>query len=217
MNQSFPDRDNNLTKQYLADFLVDKLISMYKENNPNSRKINFLEPGCGEYAPFAKAITRCKDLKVDPIAIEYRWVHSPDPYVIENIDFLNPEEDIRWRDASAYDIIATNPPFSKGKLTPFILRSLECLHGYGYMGFLFALNFLASDERAHLYRERPPYEVIALSYRPSFIRLFDGKTATDQRDYCFVIWRGAAVKIDKTIMSWTDIRDPDKKKRVDKV
>lgn len=206
MLQKFPDSDNNLTKQYLADFLVGKLMMKCKLENPDLTKITLLEPGAGEYAPFTEAAHK---LEADTTSIEYRAVDNEK--VISGIDFLDPDDDDKWRDCDNYRLIATNPPFSKGKAVAFIKRSFELLHGYGYMGFLLGLNFLASEERKLLYAEHPPHEVIVLQHRPGFIRLWDGKTGTDAREYCFIIWRGVAVKPEQTILSWSDIRDPNRK------
>lgn len=213
MNQNFPDSDNNLTKQYIADFLVGKLTDLYINNSAiMNGKLSFLEPGCGELSPFSKAADKyAGHLHFDITAIEYRSVDNP--FATSGIDFLNPEGDKNWRNCDNYDIIATNPPFSKGKVTAFLQRSLSLLHPRGFMGFFFALNFLASGERKKFYDEHPPYEVITLSHRPSFIRLYDGKKGTDQREYCCAIWGGSEIPVDKTILTWTDIKDPDKKGR----
>lgn len=214
MIQKFPDTDNNLTKPYLAKFLVDRLVTQCKEDNPDLRNVTFLEPGAGELAPFTQAANAhnrdfCKELWVGATSMEYRNI--VDDTIVPNVDFLNPEDDSKWRDYDSYRIIATNPPFSKGKAIAFIRRGLELLHGRGYMGLLLGLNFLASEERRLLYQEYPPHEVVVIQDRPSFIRPFDGKKGTDLREYCFIIWQGVAVKPEQTILNWTDIRDPDKK------
>jgi hypothetical protein len=214
MDQKFPNSDNNLTKLYLADFLVNRLIFSYQKENLDSSRdltpLTFLEPGCGELLPFTTAALMHKKYEaINITSIEYRPVE--DSTVLTGIDFLNPEDDAKWRQHDTYKIIATNPPFSKGKAVAFIRRGLELLHGRGYMGFLLGLNFLASEERRVLYKEHPPHEVIVIQHRPEFIRPWDGKRGTDAREYCFLIWRGVAIEYNHTVLSWTDIRDPDKK------
>lgn len=211
MDQKFPSSDNNLTKLYLADFLVDKLISSYQRENPDSDStLTFLEPGCGEFSPFYLMAFMHKGFdNLDTTAIEYRVVDNLS--AITEVDFLNSEDDVKWRQHDTYKIIATNPPFSKGKAVAFIRRGLELLHGRGYMGFLLGLNFLACEERKLLYKKHPPHEVIVIQHRPEFIRPWDGKRGTDAREYCFLIWRGVAIEYNHTVLSWTDIRDPDKK------
>lgn len=208
MNQQFPDTDNNLTKSYLAEYLVNRLVNMYVQDNLGVSPKTFLEPGCGEIAPFAKAAKECS-LDLETTAIEYRKVDNPT--IVTEVDFFNRIHDDKWRKYFDYDIIATNPSFSKGKVLAFIRRSLDLLNDKGCMGFLLGLNFLASRERMLLYQERPPYEVVVITHRPSFIRFYDGKVGTDSREYGFFIWKGKGTVVKNPIISWCNIRDPDKR------
>jgi hypothetical protein len=188
--------DNYYTPQYLADWGVQHAVDRLKLHNPEygkEKSIILLEPGCGTNAPFANAGGA---LGCNVVAVENRKVHegpntpfNGQPHLLRSVfcqekDFLNSEE---WMcPPRQFNIIATNPPFSKAE--KFVWKSLELLHPWGVMIFLLKLTFLASLGRMRLYQERPPSEVIIFHKRPSFT----GNGNTDMTEYAFYVWDGAA-------------------------
>ena len=77
-----------------------------------------------------------------------------------------------------YDVIITNPPFSKA--LEFIKKSIELEPEYVCM--LLRLNFMGSGERSDFLRQYTP-DIYVLPNRPSF----NGK-GTDSIEYAWFIW-----------------------------
>ena len=160
-----------------------------------SAPYHMMEPGCGESAPFCNAALK-RGYKAH--AVEYRILDFLNKDILtSNVDFLlSYAEPARC----AFDLIATNPPFSQAE--PFIRRSLELLKPYGVAVFLLRLGFLASLKRRVLYRDRPPSAVHVLQHRPSFSH--DGRT--DAQEYAFYTWMGSAIPVEHTTLEWLDTK-----------
>jgi len=183
--------DNYETPRYLADWAVKYAKSQIYSHNEKS--LSILEPGCGAKAPFANAglIRGCSAVAVENREVIESEVTPFDELLqregsyfsfYQKTDFLESDS---WRGpATKFDIIATNPPFSKA--LPFIWKSLDLLQPNGVMIYLLRLSFLSSKQRMPLYAERPPAEVHILQRRPSFS--YDGKT--DMSEYAFFVWFG---------------------------
>lgn len=77
-----------------------------------------------------------------------------------------------------YDVIITNPPFSKA--LEFIKKSIELEPEYVCM--LLRLNFMGSGERSDFLRKYTP-DIYVLPNRPSF----NGK-GTDSIEYAWFVW-----------------------------
>lgn len=101
---------------------------------------------------------------------------------------------LRQWETRRYAVCVTNPPF--GLAEAFLRR---CLEVADTVVFLQRLPWLASDDRADLFRALPP-DVYVLPDRPSFVnirkRVRDPKTGklkwqvttTDATDYCWFCW-----------------------------
>lgn len=213
--------DNYETPQYLADWAINYAISIIGAPIGGKHKgdgLCLLEPGCGANAPFAMAGRRngCKVLAIEDRDVDFSGIlHYYKPHfstrLVKCVDFLDPEV-MKNESTNNFDIIATNPPFSKAE--EFIWRSLELLDHWGVMIFLLKLPFLASQKRRKLFSDRPPQEVWVFQRRPSFS--YDGHT--DMTEYGFYVWFGKSrVEFiqkyggNNTVLKWLDNKEVERK------
>lgn len=175
--------DNYNTVPQLAEWIVRRSAYMAPPA-PNSR---FLEPCCGDGAPFAAAAAR---LGLVPYGFDIREVR---PAVWSGKEFRGGCASKCSLDAfmtgkpfgAQFDFIATNPPFNFGEQV--VRRSIELLDPLGCAAFLVKLNFLGTYKRSALFVKYPPTEVVILRARPSFTG--DGGTDIAQ-EYAVVFWHG---------------------------
>ena len=174
--------DYYITPPGLAELGVLKTVHRHSPHSLKDRKTTFLEPGCGEFAPFADAA--CEYFS-DVTAVDI--MQKPEGAVEDEIDqryecdFLYPN----WSEGKKFDLIVGNPPFKDA--AQFILQSLKLLEHNGTLAFLLRLCFLASIKRIPFFRDYPPNHVTVLAKRPSF---FVENSRTDGQDYGFFFWRG---------------------------
>lgn len=178
--------DNYSTDPGLARWAVRHAVGMAIVNREPP---SILEPCCGDTAPFA---TAGHELGFIPCGYDVRDV-SPPLWGIGGCGGgqfkqhdVNYEGLPGFHDDGAFDVIATNPPFSFGE--EVIRKSLRMLSPTGCAAFLVKLAFLSTQERSKLFVSRPPAEVWILRARPSFSG--DGRTDVAQ-EYAFVFWHGA--------------------------
>lgn len=179
--------DNYYTPLYLANWAIKYGLDILS-NNCN---ISMLEPGCGEFYPFARSAAK---LGVESHAFDNQIDFSNET-LVDNITLYN---EVSFLDCdqmensglaeNKYDLIATNPPFSKAE--EFIWKSLDMLEPRGVMIMLLKLPFLASKSRRVLFNDRPPKEVFVIQRRPSFVVSGDKMGKTDMTEYGFFVWLG---------------------------
>lgn len=173
-------RDNYPTPQPIATWAVGRALQLC----PTKEKVNVLEPGCGQFAPFAHAahekgcivtaVEKDKITKVKDFPTDYHFLTVANQDYFKPGIYLNPQK---------FNIIATNPPYNVAE--EFYNRSMELLHPYGILTLLLRIQFLSSKKRIPLFRKHPPYEVGIFCRRISF----DG-VGTDYTEYCQFFWLG---------------------------
>ena len=136
----------------------------------NVRHSNVLEPCAGSGSILS--VLRERNAK------SYAWDAEPRGEGISAIDFL--AIDI----PPCFDLIITNPPFSKAQAIVDKARSLLVKDGMAAM--LLRLAFLESQSRADWWRSWMPERIYVLSKRPSFTG-----GGTDSAAYAWFIWRNA--------------------------
>ena len=82
-----------------------------------------------------------------------------------------------------YDLIIGNPPYLDAER--HVRLALERLAFGGHLAFLLRVGFIASQERAKLYRAHPIRWLIPIIGRPSFT----GNGKTDPTEYAVFCWR----------------------------
>lgn len=178
--------DNYATQFEIAKWTVDHCLELsQKYCGIATGKLQMLEPGCGDNAPFSRYAA---SVGMSAYGIDSRNVQTRDTVtVFPEMNFLDlPSEETRGLYARKYDIIATNPPFNIG--CEFVNRSLDILSPRGVAAFLVKLSFLGSKNRSDdLFDSRPPFAVHVLIKRPSF-----AYGATDRgQEYCIALWAGS--------------------------
>jgi len=181
------DNDNYYTPLYLTDWAVNYSVEIVG-GGPG---IQLLEPGCGEFYPFARSAAK---LGITAYAFDNQVDFSDETLtdhisLYSEVSFLDDGISDIGLDRE-FDIIATNPPFSKAE--EFIWKGLDILDPRGVMILLLKLPFLASKRRRTLFSERPPKEVHVIQRRPSFVMEGSKKGKTDVTEYGFYIWLGEA-------------------------
>jgi len=200
--------DNYYTPLYLANWAVCYAKNLIAES-PHS--ISMIEPGCGEYYPFVRASANFGimsygfDNRVDSYSEPNKLIS-----LYNNTSMFDEEKLSELGINKKYNIIATNPPFSKAE--EFVWKCLDMLHDNGVMIFLLKLPFLASKKRRKLFEEKPPNEVFVIQRRPSFIMSGDKVGKTDITEYAFYVWFGDKFnnilkrtgRNNDTILKWLD-------------
>lgn len=173
--------DNYPTPRPIADWVVERCLKI-EDRVKGARDITFLEPGCGDDAPFLQA---AQAFGVnDATGFDVREVSTREGRVRAGRDIFKhyPGSDDRW------DVVATNPPFSVA--FDFVRHCvLELMGDRGVSAFVLRLAFLESQKRRRWFGERPPFEVAVMSQRPSFTT--DGKTDTSAIAVFF--WTGRKI------------------------
>ena len=100
-----------------------------------------------------------------------------DPFVQPDIvhDFLKYED-------NSFDVIITNPPYSKA--IEFISHALNIVKDNGYVIMLLRINFLESQKRKEFFIQNPLHSLFVLSKRPCFIN-----NRSDSTGYAWFVWR----------------------------
>lgn len=157
-------------ENFLANYMID----------PNKK---ILEP-CAAKGNIIKALQKygCKNID----AVEIDEDHAEDLLELLGYghvaiaDFLTLE---KHKYPNQYDIIITNPPYSKAQ--EFVEKALELVNDTGVVIMLLRTAFLESQKRFEFW-QKPENKLSALytlSSRPSFI----GK-GTDATSYSWFIW-----------------------------
>lgn len=82
-----------------------------------------------------------------------------------------------------FDLIITNPPFSKS--IEFLTKSLEEASTVCYLQ---RLNWLGSQQRKDFWSKNAPDKLFVLSKRPQFMKEIGLKEGTDSTEYAWFIW-----------------------------
>jgi 23S rRNA A1618 N6-methylase RlmF len=82
-----------------------------------------------------------------------------------------------------YDLIITNPPFSKS--IEFLTKSLKEASTVCYLQ---RLNWLGSQERKEFWNNNTPDKIFVLSKRPQFMKEMGLKSGSDSTEYAWFIW-----------------------------
>ena len=138
------------TPDYTIDSLLDVLVI--------PKVYTFLEPCIGGANIYAK---------INLPANQMNWCE-----IAQGRDYL------KANFPQSYDLIITNPPFSKAK--EFLEKSLTEANSVWY---LLRVNFLASKNRVDWWQDKLPTHLLILSARPSFT----GK-GTDATEYAWFGW-----------------------------
>jgi len=178
-------RDNYPTPQIYADWAIDRALQLSNGYGP----LVGLEPGCGESAPFMRALSERTDGLFMGVEKE-NWVPktggcSQDLQLQMGVDFLLESDDSLWKSRSdaKFDIIATNPPFSQCEA--FMAKSIELLHPSGVMVFLLRMAIMGSKKRLSFWKDHMPIEIAHFVRRISF-----NGTSTDYAEYACFFWAG---------------------------
>jgi hypothetical protein len=138
---------------------------------------NWLEPAAGDGA-IIRAVGAHKTFMPTWTAVELQdrfksvLEASVDPSRVHIESFLDAPL------SKEYDVVITNPPFSKA--LEFIKKSIELEPEYVCM--LLRLNFMGSGERSDFLRKYTP-DIYVIPNRPSF----NGK-GTDSIEYAWFVW-----------------------------
>lgn len=198
------ERDNYPTPAPIAEWVVKHCLEMV--GPPNWYK--FLEPGCGDNAPFASAFSKINlGIKKEIDLTDIRDVAPPVATgKFTQMDFIGPSDQL-FPLLPPYNIVATNPPFNQA--IHFWRRSMEMLYPSGVLGLVTKLSFLATKNRSEIWETQPPAEVHVFYPRPSFTG--DGCTDIGQ-EYCAAFWyRPEFAKFicrsPLTTMSWVNLKE----------
>lgn len=138
---------------------------------------SWLEPAAGS-GSIIRAVNAHKMLMPTWTAIELQESFKSDLEAVVNPSHVHIGSYMDVALNKEYDMIITNPPFSKA--LEFIKRSIELKPEYVCM--LLRLNFMGSGERSEFFRKNTP-DVYVLPNRPSFV----GK-GTDSIEYAWFVW-----------------------------
>jgi hypothetical protein len=122
-----------------------------------------LECACGNKNISSK-IPYCVAMDIDPCVY---------PDIVQ--DFLTFDE-------KTFDIIITNPPYSKA--IEFITHAIDIVTDNGYVIMLLRINFLESQKRKEFFIRNPLHSLFVLSKRPCFI---NGRS--DSTGYAWFVWQ----------------------------
>jgi hypothetical protein len=139
----------------------------------------FLEPGCGDHAPFAQVVkTRWPSCEVR--GVDVREV-SPPKGLFDVCDTCT--DFLKWAPPEfKFDVVATNPPYSSEILLPFVRKCLAVTKDDGVVLLLLRAAWMESDSRRKFHEEEIfPRHMAFVSKRPSFTG--DGKV--DSTLYAF--------------------------------
>jgi len=166
---------------------------------------NWLEPGAGDGAVI-RALNKSYKRPITWTAIELQDKFKSDLEAIVEPSRVHMESYFEMSLNKEYDVVITNPPFSKA--LEFIKKSIELEPEYVCM--LLRLNFMGSGERSDYLREHTP-DIYVIPNRPSF----NGK-GTDSIEYAWFVWRahnlyGRAGSSTIKILKDTDVKIRKKK------
>lgn len=147
-------------KYYTPRWCIELLFQRIDFNKVNS----FLEPCCGDGR--IVNLLPIKDMYVDTCEID------------EDIDYLQ-----YTIGKYAFDLIVTNPPFSKS--IEFLTKSLKEAKTVCYLQ---RLNWLGSQERKEFWNNNTPDKIFVLSKRPQFMKEMGLKSGSDSTEYAWFIW-----------------------------
>ena len=151
------DQDKYYTPRWCIELLI-KRIDFTKVNS-------FLEPCKGDG----------RILDFIPDSVETKLYYEID----NDLDYL--DRDLIHIDT--YDLIITNPPFSKA--INFLINSLFEAKTVCYLQ---RLNWLGSQQRKDFWNENTPDKLFILSKRPQFMREMGLQTGSDSTEYAWFIW-----------------------------
>lgn len=183
------NNDNYPTPIRLARAGIELALSIYP--SLKGEKINFMEPGAGNDAPFCKAIKSRLDDSVITRGIELRKLSKKDREKIrDHCDFYNHGRDFLSYEVPSKDwrpnLIVTNPPYSLAE--KFARQSLKIIDPSGIVVMLVQNGFSGSKERIDFWEEFPALSVHMPRPRPGFVDFESG--STDMREYYFYVWAG---------------------------
>lgn len=156
----------------------------YYSTNPNAieellvREVisgNVLEPAVGN-GVIARRIEKISNVK----EVKGLDIRNDNIYGEGNVDFLN------WKKDKDYDVIITNPPFSKFK--EFALKSLDCLNEHGKVILFGRIQILEGKARyLELWNKYPPIRIYVFVKRQPC--LFEGKEITSSlMAFAWFVW-----------------------------
>lgn len=130
------------------------------------------------------------DHHITAIEINDRYQPNADRIIME--DFLH--EDINSEFIGKFDLIITNPPFSK--VEEFISKSHSLLNNQGKLVMLLRMSILGGIKRARFFDRYHPSKVYILGQRPKFPMI-----PLDHVPYCWMIWNNP-ISREPTILEW---------------
>ena len=157
----------------LCDWMIANDIMPHKNAFP-TRKRNFsvLEPCCGK-GHISRVLTEEYGLDVTSHDLhDYGYGESGVNYLIK------PEKHPRLYEFSA---VITNPPFSLAER--FIRRAMR---DAPIVAMLLPNDFWHAKTRAVFFRSRPPRAVLALTWRPAFLKLERGENPLS--NFSWTVW-----------------------------
>ncbi len=209
-----PKERDPLDRFYTEDRLALRIAETVYRMAPQAR--TFLEPSSGGGA-FLRAIrgawgfhTLITAVDIDPGA------RAPAEHVEVGASFFNvPFFDFQPAEldnGSTVDVVLMNPPFATppppGRkqgipcAAAHVRHALGMLDVGGVLACLIRQSFLATQDRAEMFKLYCPAAVDILVERPSFTQ--DG--ATDQHEYCVVYWQRESRLLfrrpESTILRW---------------
>jgi len=201
------EKDFYQTPPSIAKWIVERCIGLSDigDRVRGIDKYRFIEPGCGDYFPFAIAAKGYGIGSVRGIDIRDSVMHGENIFIHSNTDFLTHD----FYDEK-FNIIATNPPFSQ--LISFWRKGIDILTSNGVFALLGKLSMVATKNRSKIWDYRPPAKVTILYPRPSFTG--DGKTDIAQ-EYCVAFWYGEEMEERRitsnipTILDWLNWKSLD--------
>jgi hypothetical protein len=167
------------TARFLEAWLAEDVLARETLRGAARRKrgLQILEPAAGDGAMLA------------PIRQAFPWKGvqltacdvNPRGEGIAACDFMQLEAFAEW------DLVITNPPFSKAM--EFIERALQVTRRGGYVVMIGRAALLETKKRRAFWQRNMPAYTYVLSNRPKFIA---GKKGTDSALYAWFVWRAGS-------------------------
>lgn len=173
------------TPATLATYAVHSAYNDFLADRP---EVLFLEPGCGETAPFLDAALDLPEVEGVGLELMDKEEGSFSDHLVGRMllgkDFLEQgpsEYGQALKENKGFDLIIGNPPFSQAER--FVERGIELLRDDGVLCYLLRLGFMASRAREKLLTIYKPRHVRVLTPRPSFTG-----GGTDSQEYALFYW-----------------------------
>ena len=193
------EHDYYQTPWDLAKLAASEAVNLFRRYNRRGPGL-VLEPGCGEFAPFAWAMQQGIAAEDRPGMVHAQDIQPFEPQppakLLDSLSgvegclapsfFMGPERDFTKMERAVedYDIIIGNPPFSDAHT--FIWQAKRFLKPRGVLCYLLRCGYASPPKRDHVWKAHPLARKVEVVGRPSFT----GDGNTDGSEYSLYFWLG---------------------------